>query len=180
MTASVTNAQNFLAAIVEPIRDLETMFRQLIAMRDVRYAIGVHLDRLGKIVGRPRNGVTDDDVYRRYVAAQIAVNRSSGTVDEILAIAELVVFDDDAEYLLDNTGVAAFVLRIEDIELDWTVAKTLIEMLRKAVQGGVRVILEWWTTDDPAEAFAFDGENEGAGFPEYDGSGGGQFISAME
>lgn len=177
---SNTNGQTFIACLVEPAQDVEDMFQQMFAMRRVDDSIGVHLTALGKLVGQPRDGVTDDGIYRRLVRAKISVNKSSGTIDELLVIAELVVWDDDAEYVIDNTGVAALILRVEDIALDYTVAVRLIQLLRKAVKGGVRIVLEWWPSADPDELFTFDGESDGTAFPDTNGVGGGMLIDAME
>ncbi len=179
MSETVTPEQKFLAALVSPLQDLETLWHQMREMLDPRTSVGVWLDVLGNLVGRRREGVADDEVYRRFTFAQIVANNSSGSIDELILIAELVVFDDDAEYVVDNTGVAALILRVEGVELDWTIALTLIKLLRKAVLGGVRILLEWWTGDED-ELFTFDGDSENSGFPDFDGNGGGQLISAME
>lgn len=151
---SLSNFQKFTAALADPFVDLENSWHQMLAMRDVNTSEGVHLSQLGKLVGKPRTVISDDELYRRKVRAQVAVNKSNGRIDELLAIAELVVFDDDAEYVLDNQGNAAYVIRIEGIVLDWAVAMLLIEFLRKATVGGVRVIVEWWTQLE-AEVFRF-------------------------
>lgn len=168
MSASVTNYQKFAAALVEPLRDLEAMWHQMRAMRDPRYAVGVHLDIIGKLAGRKREGISDDEIYRRLIFAQITVNRSSGDIDTLLKIAELVVFDDDVEYIIERDGNAALVLRIEDDALAWDIADILIGMLRKAVLGGVRIRLDFIPAVDAgsfARAFRFSSVSDaGAGF----------------
>lgn len=179
--ANVTNAQKFVAALVSPLQDLETMWHQMRAMRDVRFAVGVHLTALGKLVGRAREGIADDEVYRRLVMAQIAVNKSSGTIDELITIAELVIFEDAAEYIVDNTGVAALILRVEGVGLDMALAQTLLKLLRRAVLGGVRIILQWFPSGvDEDSAFMFDGDSDDTAFPDTDGNGGGMLIDSME
>lgn len=180
ITAPISNAQKFLAALVSPMRDLETLWAQMRTMRNLNTSIGVWLEMLGKLVGREREGITDDDLYRRIIRAQIAANDSDGLIDQLITIAELVVFNADAEYVIDNTGVAALVLRIEGIELDWNIAKILIQLLRKAVLGGVRIILEWWPNADEDALFTFDGDSDDSGFRAFDGTGGGELVSAME
>lgn len=149
--SSTTNAQKFVAALVWPLRDLETLWQQMRAMRNLDTSVGVHLEGLGKLVGRRREGIADDELYRRAIRAQVAVNESTGTIDELILIAELVVYDDAAEYIVNNTGVAALVLVVDDVALDWAVAQLLLGLLRKAVDGGVRIVVEWWPT---AEALA--------------------------
>ncbi len=140
-----TNVQKFVAALVAPVQALEDAYQQVLA-RTVDNAVGVHLTGFGKIVGREREGITDDELLRRYVRAQTVTNRSSGTIDEALTIADLIVYDDDADYVLDNQGAAAFVLRIEGIVTSSLVAETLLAFLQKAVKGGVRVIIEFFSS----------------------------------
>lgn len=178
-----SNFQKFVAALAEPFQDLETAWHQMLAMRDVNQSQGVHLSTLGKLVGRPRSVVGDDEIYRRLVRAQVAVNKSTGRIDELLAICELVVFDPSAEYVLDNQGNAAYVIRIEGIALDWAVATLLVSLLRKATAGGVRVILEWWTQLEP-ELFRyapFVGASTGKGYGDTSNpASGGHLASAAK
>jgi len=53
------------------------------------YAIGDQLDKLGGIVGEPRDGLSNKD-YRRFIGARIATNRSNGTWDEILNVFSII------------------------------------------------------------------------------------------
>lgn len=161
-----TNVQKFVACLVGPVQAVEDAYQQIIAMKDVDTSIGVHLRGLGKLVGLPTNGIADDEIYRRHVRAQIATNKSDGNIDELIRIAELVVYDDDAEYVVDNQGAAALVLRIEDIATPAEVARALISFLRRAVKGGVRIILEWWPSPGP-QMFRFapvSGASSGKGW----------------
>lgn len=179
---SHTNVQKFIAALVGPLQDVETMFHQIVAMRNVNDAVGVHLTVLGKIVGRKRGGVADDEVYRRYVRAQVSTNKSNGLIDELLRIAELVVYDADAEYVLDNQGEAAYVLRVETVALPPDVLQVLITMLRKATAGAVRVIVEYWPTTQPRFRLKpFSGASSGLGFRSAtDPTHGGRLAGARE
>jgi len=96
---------------------------------------------IGKLVGQPRNGLVDND-YRRFVRARIATNRSSGTSEEALNIARLVLGDQTAVLDLDLQGIAAFVLRVLAIPISASLASILIGFLRDAKSAGVRAILE--------------------------------------
>ncbi len=179
--SSVTNAQRFVAALVTPLQDLETLWHQTRLMRDLNTSVGVHLTTLGKIVGKQREGVSDDEVFRRLARAQIVVNNSSGSIDELIQIAELVVFDDDADYVIENTGVAALYLRVEGISMSMELALTLLRLLRRAVLGGVRIVLQWFPEGvDEDTAFQFDGDTEDTAFPDTNGIGGGMLIDSME
>ncbi len=176
------NIKKLLRALAAPFQDMEDTLQQLLTERAVNTAIGAQLDAVGKLVGRARNGL-DDDTYRRYIRAQIQSNRSEGLVEEMLLITELVVFDDAATYVLDNQGIAAFVIRVENVTVSFEVAAVAISFLRKSVSAGVRVILETNdSTDD--DAFFFDSfvpdTGPGKGFLNFAEDDGGQLGSALE
>jgi len=135
------NIKNLLATLVAPAQALENALWQLLTQRTIDQAIGVQLDALGTIVGRPRDGVTDDEIYRRYVRAQISVNKSHGSVEDILTIARLVVNDARAALIVRNEGVAAFTLIVVGVAMSDAVAAVLIKLTIRAAAAGVRPIL---------------------------------------
>lgn len=145
-----------LRALVGPCTALEFALQCLLTLRSVNTAVGAQLDVIGKLVGRPRNGVSDDDVYRRYIRAQIAANNSDGLIDQILTIAELVIYDDDARLRFRNEGIAAYVLVVDDVPVHPDVAKVLLTMLRRATAAGVRGMLHT-NAGPPEEAFEVSG-----------------------
>lgn len=138
-----SNTQKVLRILLSPYAALETAFQQLLTERNVNTARGVHLDAIGKIVGRPREGVTDDEVYRRYVRAQVSANKSDGLIEDLLTVARLVVFDEDATIEIDNVGNAAFILRIEGVALDPTAEDPLVDLVLAATAGGVRALISY-------------------------------------
>lgn len=157
-----TNTQKLLRAWLTPAQEIEDALQQLYSERFLTNAVGVQLDSLGKLVGEPRDGEADDAIYRKRIRARISTNRSRGSIQEIVDIADLIVNDDDATLELDNQGRAAYVLRVEGVELTWPVADVLIRFLRRATAGGVRPIEEFHLSD-PAEAFVI-GTLESAGY----------------
>lgn len=176
---SQTKVQKFLGAIVGPFQTLEDAAQQCIFDRGVNTAVGAQLDTIGKIVGIPRNGVTDDEIYRRLIRAQISSNKSDGLIEDMLTITDLVVFDPAATYVLDNTGVAAFVLKVEGVVLTFELAEFLMRFLRRAVSAGVRIIMEFWQEPE-TDMFTFDG-GAGLGFGDtLNALTGGAFASAIE
>ncbi len=156
----MNNAEKFVACLIGPMQDIEDAFQQLLTERFVDNAIGVQLTAIGKLVGRAREGITDDDVFRRHVRAQIATNNSDGLVEDILTIADLIVYDDDATYTIDQSGPAAFAFTITGIAPDAATLTMLIAFLRRAVAAGVRIIVETWPTDDEDDFFAFESYSE--------------------
>ncbi len=143
---SLTNVEKFLGAVLAPIQDVEDALQQLKTGRSIDTAVGAQLDAIGKLVGQSRDGVTDDEIYRRYIRARISTNKSDGLIEDILTIADLIVYDDDAEYLIINQGAAAFVLRLGGIVPSDELVELLISFLRRGAAGGVRVILEYYSS----------------------------------
>ena len=173
--------EKFVAALVVPCQDVEDAFQQLLTECDLDTATATQLDQLGKLVGRPREGVTDDEVYRRLIMAQIVANRSDGLINTMHEIAGFIVADDNALLLLLNHGVAAFTYRVEDVTLSTETVYYLLKIMKQAVSAGVRIILEFWPSSDPDDLFTFDGTAEGAGFDDAVAGGiGGFFISGMD
>lgn len=143
-----------ITALVTPIQLLEDTIQAVLLQRYIDNATGAQLRMIGKLVGQPWDGVTGDDLYRRYIKARIAANRSSGTGEEVIKISILVIDDEDARHVVTNLGNAAMLLTVQDVETDDDVAAILISVLRKAVLAGVRIILIT-LADLPADSFAF-------------------------
>lgn len=85
--------QDLTSAMAESGAALETAAFDILELLDPDAASGVHLDRLGKLVGQEREGRNDAN-YRIAIKARIAVNRSSGTLPELLNIVRILVGDD--------------------------------------------------------------------------------------
>ena len=72
-------------ATARRVQELEDAALDLRLVLDLDDATGGWLDRLGRIVGEAREGL-DDQTYRRFVRARLAINRSEGGVEELLSI----------------------------------------------------------------------------------------------
>ena len=118
-------------------------------MEDVAYALyqgmfldnaqGPQLDMLGEVVGEPRLGKQDDQ-YRLYIRARIRINRSNGTVADILEVAKLVLEptatvtytpEYPAAYRIDVTGstiaahdIRAILAQVKPAGVGFTVTRT--------------------------------------------------------
>lgn len=136
---SDNNIVKLIRCFVEIIQEREDLYQAMLVAFLVDSAIGVQLDMIGKLVGQGRNGMVDDD-YRRYIKARITVNKSDGLIEELITIAKLVVNDEDAYFHLINMGSAELLFRVEDITMSWSIAEILMEMLTKAVGGGIRLV----------------------------------------
>jgi hypothetical protein len=157
---SESNTQKILRILIAPAATLEAAMLQVLYLRSIDTAVGAQLTVLGTIVGREREGVTDDDIYRRYLRAQITMNKSDGTINTLLKVAEFVVDDDAATFTLRNEGAAAFALQVGGVAITEPVADVLIELIIRATSGGVRPIIEY-ALSPPADVFQFD---DGPGF----------------
>lgn len=173
------NITLFLEAVLTSIQDVENALQQLYRERRIDTAVGTQLDILGKIVGQPRNGLSDD-TYRRRVRARVSVNRSDGLIEDILTVADLVINDDVAPELtlrINNIGTAALELYVEGGVLDWTTAMIAVEMLRETVAAGVRLITIWLPQAEASTFSFFDGAGLGLGST-LDAGVGGALASA--
>lgn len=144
-----------ITALVRPMQALEVTLQALLLQRQLDYAAGAQLTTVGRKVGQPRNGVTDDVIYRRYVRARVRANRSRGTIEDVIVISVLIVNDEDATHRVHNEGNATMILRIEGVAMTAALSDILIDFLRPAVAAGVRIILE--TSEyPPSETFTWD------------------------
>lgn len=180
----MNNTQKILAALLKPSVKLEAAQQQLATMRGVDDATGFTLTLNGKLVGQEREGVTEDELFRRYVRARVSSNKSDGVGEDALTIARLVITETGAELVFDNQGAAAYVLRIDAVDVGWDAIKVLIRLLRRATSAGVRAMVEW-LPQPPAETFAYaalDGSDpdEGFGYGITDGTDGGKYASVIE
>jgi hypothetical protein len=84
-------------AVTRPLQALEDLQLDLRGALLLDTATGGWLDRLGRIVGEPREGATDQD-YRRFIRARLLINASEGGIAQVIRIAEL----------LTDTGVVQY------------------------------------------------------------------------
>lgn len=132
---------------------LENAFIDLLDLRFLSTATGISLDRIGKLVGQKRLELSDDD-YRRFLRARIATNRSNGTILDVIKVAKLVLNNADLRVVVDNQGIATYVVRIADGAVTDALADIVISFLREATAAGVRVLLET-SRNAPADTFNF-------------------------
>lgn len=153
------NIEKLLACLVSPVTALEDALQQLKSERFVDTAVGAQLDIIGKLAGQLRLGL-DDDTYRRYIRARIAANNSDGTVEDILTVADLIVYNTAAYLHAENQPIATVVLKVENAAVTEALANILIAFLKDSVSGGVRVILEY-SSATPGNTFKWDTAGRG-------------------
>lgn len=165
-----TAFETWVTVFVERVQVIEDAFWDLFTNRWLDNAAGKNLEVLGAIVGQPRNGVSDDETYRRYIRARIITNRSNGVIEDLLQICRLVVNDTSVKHRLAQQFPMSIRIREELAPTPTALADILIGFLIEAVGGGVRILLET-AIDEPSEMFtfasaAFLAGTEGAGSTE--------------
>ena len=155
----LNNISRMLYVVAVSSQTLETAQQQVLRQRTLENAVGANLDVIGKLVGQPRVGL-DDDTYRRYCRASITANKSRGTAEELIDVADLVIFEDDAVYVVTIMSVAAVIVRVTEIGITDDLAQVTFNFLRRAASAGVRLVLEYGNT---WPLFTFD---SGPGFDE--------------
>ena len=79
-----TNFQKFLAAMVQPCYDINTVELELYNERWLATAFGVQLDELGVILGLERLPDQGDQDYREQLYFQVFINKSTATPEEAI------------------------------------------------------------------------------------------------
>jgi hypothetical protein len=86
---SKPNMRALLTVYMDRIQELEDALWDLL-VDTLETAIGARLDQLGALLRFGRGPVTDDEEYRLFLRAVILAHRSSGTADEMIALARLL------------------------------------------------------------------------------------------
>lgn len=79
-----TNFQKFLAAMVQPCYDINTVELELYNERWLATSVGVQLDKIGIILGLARQPGQSDADYREQLYFQVFINKSTGTPEEVI------------------------------------------------------------------------------------------------
>lgn len=127
--------QGILDAVVGPIQTLEDGFNDLNTARGIAAAAGVQLDRLGDIVGIPRDGLTDD-VYRTRIKIKVIQNLSQGEPDRLIQVYEFLL---GASIVLYQENYPAGLALMANAEMPAGQATLVYEELQNIAPAGVRV-----------------------------------------
>lgn len=112
---------------------------------------GAQLDVLGRILKLPRLGATDA-VYLSRLKAQVRINLSSGTTEDLISVFRAVLAGTDAIVKVEGSYPAGFVLRIMGTTIDATTAALYATFLKASRAAGVYGLLE---TADALDADTF-------------------------
>ena len=172
----------YLRALAAQCQPTEDGMQQFIAGFDVSTAVGAPLGVIGRLVGQAR-GTFDDTSYRRLIRARVSVNKSNGTIEDLLRIARGVLNDDGADLVVEPQYPAALAFRVGDIEVTSETASLLFNFLRAAASAGVRLIVETSPAIPSQTLFLGDEADPGSGIPGLGDSSdldvGGRLSSAL-
>lgn len=68
----------------QSFQGLEDAFQSIYLARSIADAVGVHLDKIGEIVGAPRPDNVSDNVYRVIIYGRISANVSQGETENVI------------------------------------------------------------------------------------------------
>lgn len=173
-----TNLRDLLETYLAQVQELEDTYQDLFLDRAVDTAVGSQLDVLGEIVGEARNGKTDSN-YRIFIKARIAVNRSGGTIEDVIAPLSLVLGASQT-IEVEEFDPAAMVVRVGQT----TFSQILAGFVKQSRPVGVGSTVEYHLSAE-AEIFRFaSGDTPEAsttqGFGNDAGTTGGKFADAQE
>lgn len=177
---SSTYLRGILTSYLNRIQELEDACWEVILYRLLPNAEGAQLDSLGKIVGRGRGALADIN-YLRAIQAEIRINRSSGTPEDMIAVGTLSLPVGD---VFTYAEAYPAVILISLITPETTTAISLLfQSLVRAKPGGVKLMLSYLTA--PAgDTFTFSPysapvDSTVLGFSDYFNPGTGGFFTGI-
>ena len=162
-----------VAALVQQFQDLDDAAWQLatecylyndaeLGGATVYYeAEGLQLDVLGVILGMRRQALTDDE-YRLVLRAQVKLNRSSGTTEELLTIFHALL---PTDVVVAKTWPPAYVTLTIPSVVTAAEAALYQRFLRQARAAAVAGTMLWQETADPGCFILSDAADCPAGAP---------------
>lgn len=146
-----TNIDAVVEAFATQDQELEDAAFEVNTETTLANSVGQQIDNLGTIVGVERGGRTDAEYLLR-IAAQILLNKISGSIPEIVELAE-------ALGLTNFTFVEAFPAKIEITEdAVITEGEEIGNTLARSKAGGVGFAFTWYESATP---FKFDTAGQG-------------------
>lgn len=168
-----TNIDLLMSACFAEANRIEDTLQQVLEQQSIAGAVGDQLDVIGRIVKQEREGASDAD-YRIRIRARVLVNRSSGTVNELITIFELLITDSTlagATVRVEDLPPASIRVTVGGIVLTDEQVTRLSNILKLARAAGIGARFVHLIVP-PADTFTLDGVN-GQGLDE------GAFASVM-
>lgn len=172
--------ETIISLFMKPFQRLENSAIQLLTLRDIDTGSGFVLDVIGRVVNQARAGLADD-VYKRYLRARIATNRSTGKREELLHICRLILGDPAAQIFAQKQFNTTVFLKINNVAVLPSTETALAHFMEQAASNGVRLIVQSCPTV-PTSSFKFSGGGRptGPGFGSAVHPGTGGLLSDMQ
>lgn len=123
----------FILSFLKECNELEDIYQELLDQKDLDLAEGVFLDIIGAYVGESRNN-RDDESYRQGIKVRIAVNTSSGTVEDLIGVLNLL-FGEDVDVIITRSAPASIQLYLGIPQP----SEDLIALLQQTIAAGVEI-----------------------------------------
>lgn len=164
--------KGLLGAWLRPGQQAEDFTWLVLEAMSIESDVDIVLDRIGKIVGRGRNSLSNE-LYRYALRAQIRINRSHGRHEDFLDVLRLSVHDDAVTFDVTDQQIAT-------VQIDMYGSADADQVWQNAKQvkgGGVRLFFTYPggdgtndfilaeefgsasdVTDDPEHGFGWTGD----------------------
>lgn len=119
-------------------QDWEDAAQSLFSLLSIEDSVGQQLDVIGRIVGQARVGLADS-IYRIYLRARIAANRSTGVPEDIYTVFRLLY---NLPMRLTNSPIREFMLRIIGA-ITPQEASLGVDFLTDSKETGARAVMVW-------------------------------------
>lgn len=165
-----------LESLVTEVQLSEDVIFDVILLRLLDAATGVNLDIIGKIVGRFRLDVTDDDEYRELLRVQIRANQSDcGAEDVIYVASELVGLP--VRYT-QTTATGSYIAHFHlEVLGGQSLTDSELEKINELIELVACAGVSWeFVSGSATNAFTY---NTGPGY-DYDGGEYGRTIGSLE
>jgi hypothetical protein len=117
------------------IQEIENAAIELYSRLNIDDSEGVQLNKIGEIVGQPRNGLSDT-TYRIFLKAKIAVNVSEGDIEQVISVWKLMTGSSIVSLL---EAYPAEVDLYYDVPLDDSVKDLAFALIQDVVGAGISV-----------------------------------------
>jgi len=113
---NLPRVDGFLQAVMAEVQELEDAGFDVYVSRLIdNDPVGDLEDKLGALVGQPRNGFSDDQ-YRIFITARIAANRSDGKHETLISITSLLI--NQQVPILFRTYLKALEIEVYDVPVN--------------------------------------------------------------
>ncbi len=143
--------EGIVNALLSDLQELENAIQQVYRGCNLDTAEGVQLDRLGRLLLVPRDGLTDE-VYRTRLRVEIAILTSNGTPEDLIAVVRAAVTP-GVEFAYSESYPAGVVINVFD-SIPEFLPPELFSFLNRARALGIRLMLIY-SPEDAAHTFTF-------------------------